>query len=132
MPQTTTRTQAQVTTITNTTAAVLAIQPTMSNKLLLLAALHEAENRNVRAEVHAFELQASNILNEAYTEGLRKALEAKEEKGYQACWKEGRDRRVTYDAAVEEWAIADNEQKNEQDAIKANNTQIKAVGRFIK
>ena len=80
MPKTTTRTKAQVTTIANTTAAALAIQPTTSNKLLLLAALREAENRNVHAEVHAFELQASNILNEAYTERLWKALEAKEEK----------------------------------------------------
>ena len=30
--------------------------------------------------MHAFELQASNILNEAYTERLRRALETKEEK----------------------------------------------------
>ena len=80
MPQTTTRTRAQVTTIANTTAAALTIQPTTSNELLLLAALREAESRNVRAEIHAFEFQASNILNEAYTERLRKALEAKEEK----------------------------------------------------
>ena len=31
-------------------------------------------------EIHAFKLQASNILNEAYTERLKKALEEKEEK----------------------------------------------------
>lgn len=80
MPQTTTRTRAQVTAIANTTAAALNIQPTTSNELLLLTALREAESRNIRSEMHAFELQASNILNEAYTERLRKALETKEEK----------------------------------------------------
>ncbi|EDQ98733.1 uncharacterized protein LACBIDRAFT_296797 [Laccaria bicolor S238N-H82] len=69
-----------VTAIPNTTAAALTIQPTTSNELLLLAALCEAESRNAHAEIHAFELQASNILNEAYTERLRKALEAREEK----------------------------------------------------
>ena len=80
MPQTTTRTRSQVTAIANTTAAALNIQPTTSNELILLAALREAESWNVRSEMHAFELQASNILNEAYTERLRKALETKEEK----------------------------------------------------
>jgi hypothetical protein len=80
MPKTATRTGAQVTGPVNTTAAALTIEPSTSNELLLLAALRESESRNVRAEIHAFELQASNILNEAYTERLRKALEAKEEK----------------------------------------------------
>lgn len=80
MPKTTTRTGAQVARPVNTTAAALTIEPTTSNELLLLAALRESESRNVRTEIHAFELQASNILNEAYTERLRKALETKEEK----------------------------------------------------
>ncbi|KDR65757.1 hypothetical protein GALMADRAFT_148409 [Galerina marginata CBS 339.88] len=34
----------------------------------------------LRAGVHAFKLQASNILNEAYTKHLRRALEAKKKK----------------------------------------------------
>ena len=162
MPQTTTRTRAQVTTIANTTAAGLTIQPTTLNELLLLAALHEAESRNVHAEIHAFELQASNILNEAYTERLRKALEAKEEKWgekkgiklvgdglpkllssdefyelaqdkeKEVCevsrLKEARKEGwVAYDAAVEEWAMADKERKDERGAIKANNTKTKAA-----
>ena len=58
----------------------MTIQPTTSNKLLLLAALYEAESWNVHAKIHAFKLQASNILNEVYTKRLQKALEAKEEK----------------------------------------------------
>jgi len=162
MPKTTTCTRAQVTTIANTTAAALTIQPTTSNELLLLTALHEAESWNARAEIHAFKLQASNILNEAYTERLRKALEAREEKRekkkgiklvgnglpkllsgdkfyelaqakekevhedlkQKEAWKEGQ---VAYDAAVEEWAVADQEWKDEQDAIKANNMQMKAA-----
>jgi hypothetical protein len=82
MPKTATHTRAQVAgpASVNTTAAALTIEPSTSNELLLLAALRESESRNVRTEIHAFELQASNILNEAYTERLRKALETKEEK----------------------------------------------------
>jgi hypothetical protein len=80
MPKTATRTGAQVAGPVNTTAAALTIEPSTSNELLLLAALRESESRNVRTEIHAFELQASNILNEAYVERLRKALETKEEK----------------------------------------------------
>jgi hypothetical protein len=80
MPKTATRTRAQVAGPVNNSAAALTIEPSTSNELLLLAALRESESRNVRAEIHAFELQASNILNEAYTERLRKALEAKQEK----------------------------------------------------
>jgi hypothetical protein len=80
MPKTATRTRAQVAGPVNTTAAALTIEPSTSNELLLLAALRESESRNIRTEIHAFELQASNILNEAYTERLRKALETKEEK----------------------------------------------------
>lgn len=80
MPKTATRTGAQISGPVNTTAAALTIEPTTSNELLLLAALRESESRNVRMEVHAFELQASNILNEAYATRLRKALETKEEK----------------------------------------------------
>jgi hypothetical protein len=80
MPKTATRTRGQVAGPVNTTAAALTIEPSTSNELLLLAALRESESRNVRSEIHAFELQASNVLNEAYMERLRKALEAKEEK----------------------------------------------------
>jgi hypothetical protein len=80
MPKTATRTGAQVAGPVNTTATALTIEPSTSNELLLLAALRESESRNARSEIHAFELQASNILNEAYMERLRKALEAKEEK----------------------------------------------------
>ena len=80
MPKTATRNKAQVAGPVNNSAAALSIEPLTSNELLLLAALRESESRNVRTEIHAFELQASNILNEAYTERLRKALEAKEEK----------------------------------------------------
>jgi hypothetical protein len=50
----------------NICAAALSIQPRTENELLLLSALHEAEAHSQRIEVHAFELQASNILNEAY------------------------------------------------------------------
>ena len=39
-------------------------------------------------------------------------------------WKEGW---VAYEAAVEEWAMADTERKDERDAIKANNAQMKAA-----
>ena len=46
----------------------------------MLAALREAEMRNQRSEVHTFELQAANILNEAYTDRLVKKLAAQEEK----------------------------------------------------
>ena len=54
--------------------------PTTANKLLLLAALRESQSQNIRTEVHAFELQASNILNEAYAERLCAKLAAQEEK----------------------------------------------------
>ena len=80
MPKTATRTTAQLYTVPNTTAATLTIEPKTQNEVYLLAALHEAENRNARNEVYQYKLQASNILNEAYTERLRKALETKEEK----------------------------------------------------
>ena len=39
-------------------------------------------------------------------------------------WKEGW---VAYGAAVEEWAAADKEWKDEQDTINANNTKVKAA-----
>jgi hypothetical protein len=64
----------------NTTTSALMIQPSTKNELLLLAALREAENRNQRSEVHTFELQAANILNEAYVDRLVKKLAAQEEK----------------------------------------------------
>jgi len=54
---------------TNTRTTALSIQPTTENELLLLSALHESEAQVQRIEVYAFELQASNILNEAYADG---------------------------------------------------------------
>lgn len=80
MPTTTTRTQETSSTAVNTSAAALAITPTTANELLLLTALREAENKSLRSEIHAFELQASNILNEAYAARLTKKLAAQEEK----------------------------------------------------
>jgi len=50
------------------------------NELLLLSALRESEAQVQRIEVHAFELQASNILNKAYADRLKKQLAAKEKK----------------------------------------------------
>ena len=65
---------------TNTHTTVLSIQPMTENELLLLSALHESEAHVQHIKVHAFELQASNILNEAYADHLKKQLTAKEEK----------------------------------------------------
>jgi len=82
MPTTTTRTaqQTSVPVNVNIAAAALAIVPTTANELLLLAALRESQSQNIRTEVHAFELQASNILNEAYADRLCAKLGAQEEK----------------------------------------------------
>jgi len=83
MPSTITRTAAELSgssLAVNTTTSALMIQPSTKNELLLLAALREAESRNQRSEVHTFELQAANILNEAYTDRLVKKLAAQEEK----------------------------------------------------
>jgi hypothetical protein len=90
MPSTTTRTAAELSgSSVNTTTNALMIQPSTKNELLLLTALREAESRNRRSEVHTFELQAANILNEAYTDRLVKKLaEAgrKEEKDNTTSW----------------------------------------------
>ena len=80
MPTTTTRTVQQNSIPINNAAAALAIVPTTANELLLLAALRESQSQNLRTEVHAFELQASNILNEAYAKRLCAKLAAREEK----------------------------------------------------
>jgi hypothetical protein len=82
MPSTTTRTTQQTSAPLNINmaAAALAIVPTTENELLLLAALRESRSQNIRTEVHAFELQASNILNEAYADRLCAKLAAQEEK----------------------------------------------------
>ncbi|KIM35935.1 hypothetical protein M413DRAFT_78950 [Hebeloma cylindrosporum] len=80
MPSTTTRTAAELSGSVNTTTAALMIKPSTANELLLLAALREAESQNLRSEMHTFELQAANILNEAYADRLKKQLAAKEEK----------------------------------------------------
>ena len=54
--------------------------PTTANELLLLAVLWESQSQNICTEVHAFELQASNILNEAYVKQLCAKLAAQKEK----------------------------------------------------
>ena len=79
-PRTTSRTVHNMTSTTNTCTTALSIQPTMENELLLLSALCESEAHVQRIEAHAFELQASNILNKAYADRLKKQLAAKEEK----------------------------------------------------
>ena len=78
MPTTITRTarQTSVPVNVNMAAAALAIVPTTANELLLLAALRESQSQNIRTEVHTFELQASNILNEAYADRLCAKLAA--------------------------------------------------------
>ena len=83
MPSTITRTATELSgssLAVNTTTSALMIQPSTKNELLLLTALREAESRNHRSEVHTFELQAANILNQAYTDRLVKKLAAQEEK----------------------------------------------------
>ena len=57
-------------------------------------------------------------LAQAKEKEVHEVLRQKEER------KEGQ---VAYGAAVEEWAAADKEQKDEWDTIKANNTKVKAV-----
>ena len=79
-PRTTSRTVRDMTGTTNTCTTALSIQPTTENELLLLSALRESEAHVQHIKVHAFELQASNILNEAYADRLKKQLTAKEEK----------------------------------------------------
>jgi len=69
-PRTTSHTVRNMTGTTNTRTTALSIQPTTENELLLLSALRESEAQVQRIEVHAFELQASNILNEAYADRL--------------------------------------------------------------
>jgi len=64
----------------NTCKATLMIEPKTANKLLLLSALHESKSNLHQIEVHAFKLQASNILNEAYTSRLKHQLAMQEEK----------------------------------------------------
>ena len=64
----------------DTCKAALTIEPQTANKLLLLSALHESESHLHQIEVHAFELQASNILNEAYMLRLKNQLAMQEEK----------------------------------------------------
>jgi len=80
MPTTTTRTVQQNSIPINRAAAALSIVPTTANELLLLTALRESQSQNLWTEVHAFELQASNILNEAYATWLCAKLAAREEK----------------------------------------------------
>ena len=80
MTTTTTHTVQQNSIPINNAAAALAIVPTTANELLLLAALQESQSQNICTEVHAFELQASNILNKAYVKWLCAKLAAQEEK----------------------------------------------------
>jgi len=76
MPTTTTCTVQQNSIPISRAAAALAIMPTMANELLLLTALRESQSQNLHTEVHAFKLQASNILNEAYATWLCAKLAA--------------------------------------------------------
>jgi hypothetical protein len=62
------------------TAVALRIEPATKNELLLLAALRESERRSQQAEAHAYTLQASNILNKAYTQKIKHQLAQQEEK----------------------------------------------------
>lgn len=64
----------------NTRKVALTIEPQTTNELLLLSALHESESHLHQIEVHTFKLQASNILNEAYTSRLKNQLAMWEEK----------------------------------------------------
>jgi len=52
-------------------AAAHMIKPQTTNEVILLAALQEAEAHVQHIEAHAFELQASNILNAAYTSRMK-------------------------------------------------------------
>ena len=76
MATTTTCTVQQNSIPINNAVAALAIMPTTANELLLL----ESQSQNICTEVHAFELQASNILNKAYAKWLCAKLAAQEEK----------------------------------------------------
>jgi len=70
MPTTTTCAVQQNSIPINRAAVALSIVPTTANELLLLTALWESQSQNLQTEVHNFELQASNILNEAYATRL--------------------------------------------------------------
>ena len=80
MATTTTHTVQKNSIPINNAAAALAIVPTTANELLLLVALRESQSQKISTEVHAFKLQASNILNEAYVKRLCAKLAVQEEK----------------------------------------------------
>ncbi|KIJ96206.1 hypothetical protein K443DRAFT_124544 [Laccaria amethystina LaAM-08-1] len=149
MPTTTTRTVQQNSIPINKAVAALAIVPNTANELLLLAALRESQSQILRTKVHAFELQASNILNEAYAQRLCAKLAAQEEKrnkkiarrSRQSCGDEfyelaqqkekeirevarekerRKDGRVMYKAAVEEWEIVEQERRDARALATAN------------
>jgi len=64
-------------------AEALSITLKTTNEVLLLAALHEANAREESLKLCLIELQATNILNEAYCSRPRGQLAHKEDKGKQ-------------------------------------------------
>ena len=61
-------------------AAVTTIQPSTSNEIVLLALVQELEAQLKHTEGHAIELQAANVLNEAYAARMKTQLAKKETK----------------------------------------------------
>jgi len=51
--------------------AALGVSPSMENEILLLAALQECKFILYQLKLHTYELQASNVLNEAYAAQLK-------------------------------------------------------------
>jgi len=101
-----------------TPTPLLSIDPQTDNEILLLAALREAEARNQILLNHTIELQASNILNEAYCGKLKRHLarvltgdafyeavvEFRKAKDAEERDAETRkDAKVVYAAALKEW-----------------------------
>jgi len=78
-PEITTRTQQEMA-VTNNARAALKMEPATERELFLLTALREYDAHFRLVEAHAFEMQASNILNQAFTRRLQAQLAAKEEK----------------------------------------------------
>ncbi|TFK17604.1 hypothetical protein FA15DRAFT_576377, partial [Coprinopsis marcescibilis] len=65
---------------TSSIANMLKIEPQSVNEVHLLAALQESEAANQALHKRVIQLQASQILNEAYCNKLRHQLAQKEEK----------------------------------------------------
>jgi hypothetical protein len=88
-----------------TPTPLLSIDPQTDNEILLLAALREAEARNQILLNRTIELQASNILNEAYCGKLKRHLahqeNKKKDKGKGTLVGDGLPRVLTGDAFYE-------------------------------